>query len=59
MSFSVGWIEGCEIEGEASQSFWEPVPGWDCEKLMLENFLNCKDLSSFLEWIIRDNANCS
>jgi len=43
MSYVASWIEGCEIEGEeGTQSFWEPIQGETCEKLMVGNFERCK-----------------
>jgi len=42
-SYVASWIEGCEIEGEeGTQSFWEPIQGETCEKLMVKNFDRCK-----------------
>lgn len=49
MSYFASWIEGCEIEGEASQPFLDPVRGWTCEQLMIENYKNCEGPATFCE----------
>ncbi|KAK0610868.1 hypothetical protein B0T14DRAFT_570799 [Immersiella caudata] len=51
MTFSLEWIKGCELEGGDGQNLGEPVPGWDGEKIFLENYEKCTGNDGSGGWI--------